>query len=107
MTSDGGVHPFHATWYGSMGGKLPAGVTAVGIAVDPATSGYWILKSNGGVNEFNAPWYGSLSNHVPPAPRSPASPASNTRRWTLRLVTSGTAGGGRPSLTMKTEHYVS
>jgi hypothetical protein len=48
-----------------MGGKLPAGVTAVGITADPATGGYWILKSNGGVNEFNAPWYGSLSNKVP------------------------------------------
>jgi hypothetical protein len=59
------VHPFNATWYGSMGGKLPTGVTAAGIAADPATGGYWILKSNGGVNEFNAPWYGSLSNKVP------------------------------------------
>ena len=65
MTSNGGVHPFGATWYGSMGGKLPAAVTAVGLAADPATGGYWILKSNGGVDGFNAPWYGSLANHVP------------------------------------------
>jgi peptidoglycan/xylan/chitin deacetylase (PgdA/CDA1 family) len=65
LTSDGGVHNFGAPWYGSMAGKLPAGVTAVGIAADPATGGYWILKSNGGVNEFGAPWYGSLGNRVP------------------------------------------
>jgi hypothetical protein len=37
----------------------------VGITADPATGGYWILKSNGGVNEFNAPWYGSLANQLP------------------------------------------
>ena len=38
---------------------------AVGIAVDPATGGYWILKSNGGVANYNAPWYGSLTGKVP------------------------------------------
>jgi peptidoglycan/xylan/chitin deacetylase (PgdA/CDA1 family) len=65
LTSDGGAHNFGAPWYGSMGGKLPAGVTAVGITADPATGGYWILKSNGGVNEFNAPWYGSMGNQLP------------------------------------------
>ena len=65
LTSDGGVQNFGAPWYGSMGGKLPAGVTAVGIAADRATGGYWMLKSNGGVNEFNAPWYGSLAKEVP------------------------------------------
>ena len=65
LTSDGGVHNFGAPWYGSMGGKLPAAVTAVGIATDPATGGYWMLKSNGGVNEFNAPWYGSLTKKIP------------------------------------------
>jgi hypothetical protein len=40
-------------------------VTAAGIAADPATGGYWILKSNGGVDAFNAPWYRSLAWHVP------------------------------------------
>ena len=65
QTSDGGVRNYGAPGYGSMAGKLPAGVTAAGIAADPATGGYWILKSNGGVNGFGAPWYGSLANHVP------------------------------------------
>ena len=37
----------------------PPPVTAVGIATDPATGGYWLLTSNGGVFNFNAPWYGS------------------------------------------------
>jgi hypothetical protein len=36
-----------------------------GIAADPTTDGYWIVKSNGGVDAFNAPWYGSLAWHVP------------------------------------------
>jgi hypothetical protein len=39
-------------------------VTAVGIAADPATGGYWIAKSNGGVNNYHAPWYGSLAGNV-------------------------------------------
>jgi hypothetical protein len=35
-------------------------VSAVGLAADLITAGYWILKSNGGVDNFNAPWYGSM-----------------------------------------------
>lgn len=65
LTSNGGVHNYGAPWYGSDAYKLPAGVTAAGIAADPATGGYWILKSNGGVDAFNAPWHGSLAWHVP------------------------------------------
>lgn len=48
-----------------LGGKLQAGVTPVGLAADPATGGYWILKSNGGVDSFHAPWYGSLNGKLP------------------------------------------
>ena len=59
------MHNYGAPWYGSDAYKLPAGVTAAGIAADPVTGGYWILKSNGGVDAFNAPWYGSLAWHVP------------------------------------------
>jgi hypothetical protein len=65
LTSNGGVHNYGAPWYGSDVGKLPAGVTAAGIAADRATGGYWIVKSNGGVDAFAAPWYGSLAWHVP------------------------------------------
>jgi peptidoglycan/xylan/chitin deacetylase (PgdA/CDA1 family) len=65
LTSNGGVHNFGRMWYGSDAGKLPAGVTAVAVATDPATGGYWILKSTGGVDSFHAPWQGSLANRVP------------------------------------------
>jgi hypothetical protein len=65
LTSNGGVHNYGTPWYGSDAGKLPAGVTATGIAANPATGGYWIAKSNGGVDAFAAPWYGSLAGHVP------------------------------------------
>jgi hypothetical protein len=61
LTSNGGVHNFHAPWHGSDAGKLPSGITAIGLAVDPVTGGYWILKSNGGVDNFDAPWYGSIA----------------------------------------------
>jgi peptidoglycan/xylan/chitin deacetylase (PgdA/CDA1 family) len=46
------------------GRPLARGTTAIGVAVDPATGGYWILKSNGGVAAFHAPWRGSLTGKV-------------------------------------------
>jgi peptidoglycan/xylan/chitin deacetylase (PgdA/CDA1 family) len=64
LTSDGDVHGFGAASRGSLLGKLPAGRTAVGIAVDGATGGYWILTSNGGVSSFKAPWWGSLAGKL-------------------------------------------
>ena len=60
LTSNGGVHAFGAPWYGSANGTLGS-LKAVGLAVDNATGGYWILKSNGGVAQYNAPWHGSLT----------------------------------------------
>ncbi len=69
LTADGAVRPFGAASFGSLAGRLPVGVTAVGIAADRATGGYWILKSNGGVNDFNAPWSGSLAGQLPPGVR--------------------------------------
>jgi peptidoglycan/xylan/chitin deacetylase (PgdA/CDA1 family) len=53
------------SWYRSAAAKLPAGVRAVGLAADPATGGYWILKSNGGLDNFHAPWHGSLHGKIP------------------------------------------
>jgi Domain of unknown function (DUF1906) len=65
LTSNGGVHPYgSATSYGSDAGKLPSGVTAVSLAVDPGTGGYWILRSDGGVDGFNAPAHGSLQGSL-------------------------------------------
>jgi peptidoglycan/xylan/chitin deacetylase (PgdA/CDA1 family) len=65
LTSNGDVHAYGSARFGSMAGKLSAGVTAMGLAADRRTGGYWMLKSNGGVNFFNAPWYGSLMGKLP------------------------------------------
>ena len=46
LTPDGGVHNYGTPGYGSDLGKLPAGVTATGIA-DPATGGYWMVQVEG------------------------------------------------------------
>jgi peptidoglycan/xylan/chitin deacetylase (PgdA/CDA1 family) len=62
LTSNGGVHNYGAPFYGSARGTLPAGVTAVGLAANPATGGYWILTSDGGVAQYHAPWYGSVKH---------------------------------------------
>ena len=59
------VSSLGASWYGSNAGQLRAGVRAVGLAVDPATGGYWILKSTGGVDGFHAPWHGSVYGKIP------------------------------------------
>jgi peptidoglycan-N-acetylglucosamine deacetylase len=64
-TSNGGVHSFGTPSHGSLAGRLPAGVTAKGLATDPFTGGYWIVKSNGGVEGFQAPWYGSFAGKLP------------------------------------------
>lgn len=63
--SSGRVVAFGTPWYGSDAGKLPGGVTGVGIAADPATGGYWIVRSDGVVDGFGAPSHGSLAGHVP------------------------------------------
>ncbi len=57
--ADGGVDNQGTAWFGSLAGRLPAGVSLVGVAADGPSGGYWLLTSNGGVYNFAAPWYGS------------------------------------------------
>ena len=47
-----------AVCYGGMTGT-PLNRPIVGMAVDPATGGYWLVASDGGVFSFNAPFEGS------------------------------------------------
>ena len=65
LTSSGGIRNFGAPWHGSDAGTLAAGVTPVGLAADPATGGYWILKSNGGVT-VSAPLVRLRQGHARP-----------------------------------------
>jgi len=60
------VRGFGTPSYGSNARSLPHGVTALAIAADPATGGYWIADSDGSVAGFRAPRHGSLAGHVPP-----------------------------------------
>ena len=56
LLADGSVSAYGVTNYGSIApGTLPPGATAIGIALDPATGGYWIVCSNGLVRAFHAP----------------------------------------------------
>lgn len=61
------------------GGGLAPGTTAIGIALDRATGGYWVLKTNGGVASFHAPWDGSVAGKV--------------AHGSVRAITAGRAGG--------------
>ncbi|MGH9079401.1 MAG: fibronectin type III domain-containing protein, partial [Acidimicrobiales bacterium] len=47
-----------ATCHGAMTGT-PLNRPIVGMAVDPATGGYWLVATDGGIFSFNAPFYGS------------------------------------------------
>ncbi len=47
-----------AVCYGAMTG-IRLNLPIVGIAVDPATGGYWLVATDGGVFSFNAPFLGS------------------------------------------------
>ena len=59
---------------------MGTGVKAVAIAADPATGGYWILKSNGGVSNVHASWYRSLNGKIP-------------ARQTVTAIAASPAGG--------------
>ena len=71
LTSGGQVFGFRASTYGSAKGSLGRGVTAVSLAVAPATGGYWILLSNGQVLGFHAATHGSLAGRSRPASPPP------------------------------------
>ena len=58
MASDGGVFAFNAHFYGSTGNER-LNKPIVGMAVDPATGGYWLVATDGGVFSFHAPFCGS------------------------------------------------
>jgi hypothetical protein len=61
LTSNGGIHLFGPiAGHGSAAGRLPGRVTAVALARDRRTGGYWILRSDGGLEGFHAPFHGSL-----------------------------------------------
>ncbi len=62
VDSAGDVAAFGAaTCYGAMTGT-PLNKPIVGMAVDPATGGYWLVATDGGIFSFNAPFFGSTGN---------------------------------------------
>ena len=70
--------------------QAPAGVNAVGLAVDPSPADTG-SQSNGGVNNFSAPWYGSLANGKIPAGQT-VTGIAGTPGWRVpdpRLPTAG------------------
>ncbi|MGO8723281.1 MAG: hypothetical protein ACLQRM_11185 [Acidimicrobiales bacterium] len=63
LGGDGSVYAFgDARYHGSRGAKWSNGAV-VGIAVDSATGGYWLVTSRGAVYGEDAPDYGSASKH--------------------------------------------
>jgi hypothetical protein len=64
LTAAGRVFGFHADLHGSPAHGVGRGVTAVALAVSPATGGYLILLSNGRVLGYGASTHGSLAGHA-------------------------------------------
>ena len=50
-----------AHFQGSMG-AVHLNQPVIGMAVDPATGGYWLAAADGGIFSFNAPFLGSTGN---------------------------------------------
>lgn len=71
-------------------------VTAVGIAADPATGGYWIAKSTGGVDAFGVPWRGSLAGRLRPGVAVTAIAAGRQRGYLLLTSDGAVHGFGAP-----------
>jgi peptidoglycan-N-acetylglucosamine deacetylase len=64
LTAHGGVRRFGPGGPGPAGGSTRGSVRAVAMAANPATGGYWVLKSDGGVDAIHAPWLGSVRRTV-------------------------------------------
>jgi len=78
-------------------GSLSRGTTAIGVAADSATGGYWILKSNGGVANFHAPWYGSLEGKIPAGDAVTAIGAGRRRGYLVLTSDGGVHNFATPS----------
>ena len=60
VSSDGGVYSFgDADDFGGVPGDASA-VPVVGVAVDAATGGYWLVSADGTVTTHNATWFGDF-----------------------------------------------
>ncbi len=60
VSGDGGVYPFgDAVNYGG-GSGVTSNAPMIGVAVDAATGGYWLLTADGTVTARNATWFGNF-----------------------------------------------
>ena len=57
-SATGAIYPFHAPYYGSMGGH-PLTKPIVGMTFSPYTGGYWLVGNDGGIFSFHAKFLGS------------------------------------------------
>ncbi len=92
----GRISDFGAAAHGSDAGRLRPGVQAVGLAVDPATGGYWILKSTGGVDSFHAPRRGSLTGKIPAGATVTAITAGRPGGYLILTSDGGVHANGTP-----------
>jgi hypothetical protein len=61
--SNGSAFAFgNAVNHGTLAGRNVG--STIGVAMDPATGGYWLAVAGGGVYNFDAPWYGSAHSSI-------------------------------------------
>ena len=59
VASDGGVFAFGDAPFDGSAGNLALSAPVVGMALDPATGGYWLVGADGGIFSYDAPFYGA------------------------------------------------
>jgi len=96
VDSSGDVAAFgQATCFGAMTGTR-LNLPIVGMAVDPATGGYWLVASDGGIFSFNAPFLGSTGNIRLNKPIVGMAPAPNGNGYWMVASDGGVFTFGTP-----------
>ncbi|HVB93461.1 MAG TPA: fibronectin type III domain-containing protein [Acidimicrobiales bacterium] len=96
VDSSGDVAAFgRATCFGAMTGTR-LNLPIVGMAVDQATGGYWLVASDGGIFSFNAPFLGSTGNIRLNKPIVGMAPAPNGNGYWMVASDGGVFSFGTP-----------
>ena len=62
MASDGGIFAYGDADFQGSTGNIALNRPVVGMAVDLATGGYWLVATDGGIFAYNAPFLGSTGS---------------------------------------------
>ena len=94
--SDGGIFTFGDAQFQGSTGSIHLNKPVVGMTVDPATGGYWLVASDGGIFAYNAPFLGSTGSMTLNKPVVGMAAASNGSGYWLVASDGGIFAYGVP-----------